>query len=63
MSEETHDNITIVCPHCGHRESDPNEIFSDMEEDIDEMECSHCEKIYVARRQVTFHYTGKIIDN
>ena len=58
---ETYDNITIICPHCGHRESEPNEIFSE-KEDIDEMECSHCGKIYAASRQVTFYYVGRILE-
>lgn len=59
-SEETYDNITLVCPHCGHRESDPSEIFSEMEEDIGDFECSRCGKVYGASRQVTFHYYGKL---
>lgn len=38
-------------------------ILSEMEEDIDDFECSHCGKTYFARRSMTFHYTGIKHDN
>jgi transcription elongation factor Elf1 len=58
--KETCDNITLVCPYCGHKESDPCEIFSDIEEDIENFECGHCGKLYTASRQVIFYYYGRL---
>lgn len=57
MSKIDHDNnITIVCPYCGYKFLDPLEEEPG-QEDIGDVKCPQCEKIFVATRNVSITYT------
>lgn len=59
--EEMYEHCGLKCPYCGYVDKDPNEIFTDMEETIDNHACGRCEKEFIASRTVEFTYTGKPI--
>jgi len=59
MAKETNHLWCLECPHCGYKDRDVNEIFSEIEQDIDEYECSNCGKVFQARKIAIFSYIGK----
>ena len=57
--EYTH---TIVCPFCGYKYPDPLEV-SPGEEDIGNLVCSRCEKIFNATRHISIQYSTEKVSN
>ena len=47
----------LLCPYCGYLHGDPQEIFSEIEQTIDEFQCEHCEKIFTAQKEVSVSYS------
>lgn len=52
---DTYDDYYVICPHCGHRHTDPSEYFSPWDEDTT-IECTGCEKTFVASRMMSITY-------
>jgi transcription elongation factor Elf1 len=50
-----------ICPHCGHKQLNAWELFTDMEEDV-EMDCGECDKPFICSRQVEVSYSTDKID-
>ena len=46
-----------VCPHCGYEVRDPNEIFNDLECEV-EADCGSCEEAFTISRTVIFYYSA-----
>ncbi len=50
----------LKCPHCSYLDRDTFDIFSELEETIDDYECPHCGKSYRAEKKVSFTYIGTV---
>jgi DNA-directed RNA polymerase subunit RPC12/RpoP len=63
MTERTYNYNYLECPYCGYKDRDTGEIFDEIEECIDEYQCSNCGEIFTATKSALFAYEGlPIID-
>jgi len=57
----TQSNLELICPYCGYKEQDPEEIFSEIEQTIGSFECAFCGEDFIATKTALFTYNGKEI--
>lgn len=50
----------IVCPYCGYVYTDSWEINSG-EEDLDDINCAHCDELFSCERNVIISYSTEVI--
>lgn len=58
MSEGTYEHSGLKCLYCGYMDENTTEIFTDMEETIEDYSCPHCGEKFIASRTVLFTYEG-----
>lgn len=56
LPTEFRDTDEMLCPHCGESQSDPEEHFGEMDEDVD-TDCGHCGGPFRAHRVLNVRYT------
>jgi hypothetical protein len=59
-TENTVESDCVKCPYCGHRHTDPQEYFSNNQEDT-EIECVNeaCGRVFAASQVVSIDYIGR----
>lgn len=60
MSDETHYGNFPKCPHCGHEDHDAWEMGMD-DDDVEDVECGHCDKPYRVSMSVSITYGSSVI--
>jgi len=61
-AQSTSDVYYLICPHCGYKDQNTGEIFDEIEQEIDDYECSSCGKTFIAVKIAIFYYEGIIHD-
>ena len=60
MARDTEHTDNVICPHCGTENFDSWELELPDTEADKEIECSDCNKPFMARRIMTITYTTRI---
>lgn len=51
---------TVICPYCEEEcEINHDDGAFYKEDELEEMECSHCEKTFLVRTNITYYYEGE----